>query len=145
MRRNESSWTPTAIACVALSCAALEGITKYGSLLECSMARLEFAVRAVFSPSSPRPLDPRSRNELVQAEGQSRRSADRDDWRFCGKSHHFRGLSDTADACELVRVVVCPKSIANSRRPAHERVISELPHQEVGNVCPRNVRVPTRS
>src|SRR5215207_4934020 len=41
--------------------------------------------------------------------------------------------------------IVCPAgSIANSRRLAHERIFGELPHQEVGNVCPRNVRAPSR-
>ena len=85
------------------------------------------------------------RNGRVPAEGQSRKGADRDDLRFRGKSHHIRGLSDRADACEIVRVVVRQGSIADSRRPVHERVIGELPHQEVGGIRPRDVRAPTRS
>src|SRR5215217_1723036 len=35
-------------------------------------------------------------------------------------------------------------SIANCGRLAHERIVGELPHQEVGYVRPRNVRAPSR-
>src|SRR5215218_8154187 len=46
--------------------------------------------------------------------------------------------------CAIFRAVVCPWSIADSRRLVYERIVCELPHQEVGDVCSRDVGAPAR-
>jgi len=63
------------------------------------------------------------------------------------RRRQVRIVADRQEVCLCVRKdwtlrspVVRQGSIADGRRTTHERVICELPHQEVGDVCPRDVR-----
>src|SRR5215217_1146228 len=46
--------------------------------------------------------------------------------------------------CAIFRAVVCPGLIADSRRLVYERIVGELLHQEVGDVCSRDVGAAAR-
>ena len=68
LRRKVFAWASSCISSITVSCAVLETVTPLcqgDCPLDCSPSHLQFLVRAVFSPSSPRPLLHRSRRSSL--------------------------------------------------------------------------------